>query len=199
VTDRARDLIPPLNVTAEVASALSPGGSCSASFFAGASLIVSVRFRPGRALLAGEPARVDRRRLEGGAVQLEPTNCERRVRRGRSTSQSLPPQDRPAPRCSTARQALDDPPTAKHLCRTRPRIERLLGLLVHRYGPEKSATSASLRPAYRRSGPPPWSTSTRSAGCWPRERGSKRRNTPNGPQFIAGSGRAFAKTCSAAS
>ncbi len=32
-----------------------------------------------------------------------------------------------------ARQALDDPATATHLRRTRPRIERLLGLLAYRY------------------------------------------------------------------
>ena len=37
-----------------------------------------------------------------------------------------------------ARQVLDDPPTAEHLRRTRPRIERLLGLLAHRYGARKS-------------------------------------------------------------
>lgn len=37
-----------------------------------------------------------------------------------------------------ARQALDDPATAEHLRRTRPRIERLLGLLAHRYGARKS-------------------------------------------------------------
>lgn len=37
-----------------------------------------------------------------------------------------------------ARQALDDPQTAEHLRRTRPRIERLLGLLAHRYGARKS-------------------------------------------------------------
>jgi hypothetical protein len=36
------------------------------------------------------------------------------------------------------RQALDDPLTAEHLRRTRPRIERLLGLLVARYGARKS-------------------------------------------------------------
>jgi hypothetical protein len=30
-----------------------------------------------------------------------------------------------------ASQALDDPPTAEHLRRTRPRIERLLSLLTH--------------------------------------------------------------------
>lgn len=37
-----------------------------------------------------------------------------------------------------ARQALDDPITAEHLRRTRPRIERLLGLLAHRYGARKA-------------------------------------------------------------
>lgn len=37
-----------------------------------------------------------------------------------------------------ARQALDDPATAEHLRRTRPRIERLLSLLAHRYGARKS-------------------------------------------------------------
>jgi hypothetical protein len=37
-----------------------------------------------------------------------------------------------------ARQALDDPVTAEHLRRTRPRIERLLGLLAHRYQARKS-------------------------------------------------------------
>jgi len=37
-----------------------------------------------------------------------------------------------------ARQALDDPDTAEHLRRTRPRIERLLGLLAHRYKARKS-------------------------------------------------------------
>jgi transposase len=37
-----------------------------------------------------------------------------------------------------ARQALEDPQTAEHLRRTRPRIERLLGLLAHRYKARKS-------------------------------------------------------------
>jgi hypothetical protein len=37
-----------------------------------------------------------------------------------------------------ARQALDDPVTAEHLHRTRPRVERLLGLLAHRYHARKS-------------------------------------------------------------
>lgn len=36
------------------------------------------------------------------------------------------------------REALRDPPTREHLRRTRPRIERLLGLLVHRYHARKS-------------------------------------------------------------
>lgn len=37
-----------------------------------------------------------------------------------------------------ARRQLDDPATAEHLRRTRPRIERLLGLLAARYGARKS-------------------------------------------------------------
>lgn len=37
-----------------------------------------------------------------------------------------------------ARQALNHPATAEHLRRTRPRIERLLGLLTYRYGARKS-------------------------------------------------------------
>jgi transposase len=37
-----------------------------------------------------------------------------------------------------ARHSLQDPHTAEHLRRTRPRIERLLGLLAHRYGARKS-------------------------------------------------------------
>jgi transposase len=37
-----------------------------------------------------------------------------------------------------ARQALNDPANAEHLRRTRPRIERLLGLLAYRYGARKS-------------------------------------------------------------
>lgn len=37
-----------------------------------------------------------------------------------------------------ARQALDDHITAEHLRRTRPRVERLLGLLAHRYKARKS-------------------------------------------------------------
>lgn len=37
-----------------------------------------------------------------------------------------------------ARQALEDPDTAEHLRRTRPRVERLLGLLAHRYKARQS-------------------------------------------------------------
>ena len=50
------------------------------------------------------------------------------------------------------RQALDDPATAAHLRRTRPRIERLLGLLAHRYKARKSryigARKARLQAAW---------------------------------------------------
>lgn len=44
-----------------------------------------------------------------------------------------------------ARQALADPETAEHLRRTRPRIERLLGLLAVRYGARKSRYIGSAK------------------------------------------------------
>ena len=44
-----------------------------------------------------------------------------------------------------ARQALADPATAEHLRRSRPRIERLLGLLAHRYGARKSRYIGSVK------------------------------------------------------
>lgn len=44
-----------------------------------------------------------------------------------------------------ARQALADPVTAEHLRRDRPRIERLLGLLAHRYGARKSRYIGSAK------------------------------------------------------
>jgi DDE family transposase/transposase-like protein DUF772 len=51
-----------------------------------------------------------------------------------------------------ARQALADPATSEHLRRTRPRIERLLGLLAVRYGARKSryigAAKARLQAAW---------------------------------------------------
>lgn len=43
------------------------------------------------------------------------------------------------------RQALRDPRTSEHLRRTRPRIERLLGLLAHRYGARKSRYIGSAK------------------------------------------------------
>ncbi|HET6867604.1 MAG TPA: IS1182 family transposase [Solirubrobacteraceae bacterium] len=46
---------------------------------------------------------------------------------------------------SLARRALQDPVTAEHLRRSRPRIERLLGLLVHRYGARKSRYIGSAK------------------------------------------------------
>jgi formate-dependent nitrite reductase membrane component NrfD len=48
-----------------------------------------------------------------------------------------------------ARQALDDPITADHLRRTRPRIERLLGLLAHRYGARKSRYIGSAKARFQ--------------------------------------------------
>jgi transposase len=51
-----------------------------------------------------------------------------------------------------ARQALEDPATAEHLRRTRPRVERLLGLLVYGYKARKSryigARKARLQAAW---------------------------------------------------
>jgi hypothetical protein len=44
-----------------------------------------------------------------------------------------------------ARRALQDPATAEHLRRNRPRIERLLGLLAHRYGARKSRYIGSAK------------------------------------------------------
>jgi transposase len=44
-----------------------------------------------------------------------------------------------------ARQALDDPANAEHLRRSRPRIERLLSLLCHRYGARKSRYIGSAK------------------------------------------------------
>ena len=44
-----------------------------------------------------------------------------------------------------ARHALQDPVNAEHLRRTRPRIERLLGLLAHRYGARKSRYIGSAK------------------------------------------------------
>jgi hypothetical protein len=44
-----------------------------------------------------------------------------------------------------ARLALADSDRAEHLRRTRPRIERLLGLLAHRYGARKSRYIGSAK------------------------------------------------------
>ncbi len=43
------------------------------------------------------------------------------------------------------RRALRDPTVSEHLRRTRPRIERLLGLLAHRYGARKSRYIGSAK------------------------------------------------------
>jgi hypothetical protein len=45
----------------------------------------------------------------------------------------------------TGRLALRDPIATEHLRRTRPRIERLLGLLAHRYGTRKSRYIGSAK------------------------------------------------------
>ena len=46
-----------------------------------------------------------------------------------------------------ARQALEDPATAEHLLRTRPRIERLVGLLAHRYGARRARYNGTVKAA----------------------------------------------------
>ena len=61
------------------------------------------------------------------------------------------------------RAALQDADTEEHLRRTRPRIERLIGLLANRYGARKNRYIGSAKGDYRPTGPPRWSTSTRSA------------------------------------
>jgi hypothetical protein len=84
-------------------------------------------------------------------IRTEPSG-QRRARFSRSACGSCPLK----PRCTpgqpsrriqlaseeslliAARQALGDPLNAEHLRRSRPRIERLLGLLAHRYGARKS-------------------------------------------------------------
>jgi hypothetical protein len=57
-----------------------------------------------------------------------------------------------------ALQALSDPAERDHLKRTRPPIERLLGLIVHRYRGRKSPTSGLENRPSRPSGPPSSST-----------------------------------------
>ena len=57
------------------------------------------------------------------------------VRAGRAARHQDPPARGPPPSRATA---LADPGEREHLNRTRPRIERLLGLVVHRYHGRKS-------------------------------------------------------------
>src|SRR5215218_1935537 len=86
------------------------------------------------------------------AIRSEPSG-QRRARFAKALCDSCPLRDRCVAPASgarqlliaadeehliAARQALDDLETAEHLRRTRPRIERLLGLLAHRYGARKS-------------------------------------------------------------
>src|ERR687897_731735 len=91
---------------------------------------------------AGEVARIrtepsGRRRASFAKAACD--RCPLRARcvepaRGRRTITIEPHEEQ----LIAARQALDDPHIAEHLRRTRPRIERLLGLLVHRYGARKA-------------------------------------------------------------
>ena len=68
---------------------------------------------------------------------------------------------------TAGRNALADPVIAEHLRRTRPRIERLLGLLAHRYGARRAGTSAPRKLDCKPPALPRWSTSTRSPGNSP--------------------------------
>ncbi len=95
---------------------------------------------------------------EVAAIRTEPSG-QRRARFSKRVCQSCSLRDR----CTTARgdrqvliapdeelliagrDALQDPDTAEHLRRTRPRIERLLGLLAHRYGARKSRYIGSAK------------------------------------------------------
>ena len=61
-----------------------------------------------------------------------------------------------------ALRALSDPAQREHLYRTRPRIERLLGLIVHRYHGRKSRYFGARKSGLQAAGPPSWSTSTQS-------------------------------------
>jgi len=89
---------------------------------------------------------------EIAAIRVEPSGA-RRARFAKAACDHCPLRERcvqPARGAKTvllapdeelliaARQALDEPSTAEHLRRTRPRIERLLGLLAHRYKARKS-------------------------------------------------------------
>jgi transposase len=86
------------------------------------------------------------------SIRTEPKGA-RRARFAKAECDHCPLRDRcvqPAAGCKTvllapeeelliaARRALDDPATAEHLRRCRPRVERLLGLLAHRYRARKS-------------------------------------------------------------
>jgi hypothetical protein len=75
-------------------------------------------------------ARFSKRSCDGCALR------DRCVQPARGTRQILIQPDEEL--LVAARRALDDPASAEHLRRTRPRIERLLGLLAHRYGARKS-------------------------------------------------------------
>lgn len=87
---------------------------------------------------------------------------ERVVRFGTAFCRACPLQPRCAPRgfrtirlarredlLQAGREALKDPPTAEHLRRSRPPIERLLSLLVHRYQARKSRYRGRRKAAFQ--------------------------------------------------
>jgi Transposase DDE domain len=65
------------------------------------------------------------------------------------------------------RAALQDADTDEHLRRTRPQVERLIGLLANRYGARENRYIGSAKGRLQPVGPPRWSISTRSAIAWP--------------------------------
>jgi Transposase DDE domain len=91
-------------------------------------------------------------------IRTEPSG-QRRAGFARSACSGCPLEDRCVPTQArkqvhmapeeellfAARHALDDPRTAEYLRRTRPRIERLLGLLAHGYGARKARYIGSAK------------------------------------------------------
>jgi hypothetical protein len=76
-----------------------------------------------------------------------------------------------------ALRALSDPAERERLNRTRPRIERLLGLIVYRYHARNSRYLGARNRPSKPSGLPPWSTSTPSE-----QRSGRKRHNPRSPK-----------------
>lgn len=90
---------------------------------------------------AGELARISREPAGARRASFSARACGRCPLKARCCPRNARKQLLIAPEeelLIPARIALADPRSAEHLRRTRPRIERLLGLLAHRYGARKS-------------------------------------------------------------